>query len=310
MVIFRKLFIEHLLGEIMKRKVVLHGPSTLTISLPLRWVKQWNVQKGDELEVEETPRALQVRLDKELPLQKKELNVGTYKRLDKTLVTSCYRQGYDEITLSSQNENLNALQHLLTTDLIGFEIIKQTRETTLIKDLTGNKPHSFDPMLRRLWLLVLNLAEESYQALRTKEPEELQRVIAMDQNINKFSNYCLRLLTKTQPVLPPKSFSLFYLIKRLEEIADNYKGLCQAYILHPQKMQDSFFDFFSTTNSFLTSFYHLFYAYDEKKIETLFTQTNLLLEKLLDSQDKLSGYLFSVTKAIHDLLSSLVELHL
>ena len=33
----------------MKRKTVLHGQSTLTVSLPSEWVKKFNVGKGDEL---------------------------------------------------------------------------------------------------------------------------------------------------------------------------------------------------------------------------------------------------------------------
>jgi hypothetical protein len=43
-------------GGRIKRKVILHGPSTLTVSLPSKWVKNHNIKKGDELNIEETEK--------------------------------------------------------------------------------------------------------------------------------------------------------------------------------------------------------------------------------------------------------------
>ena len=37
----------------MKRKIVKHGPISLTVSLPSKWVKKRNLKAGDEVEVEE-----------------------------------------------------------------------------------------------------------------------------------------------------------------------------------------------------------------------------------------------------------------
>jgi len=42
----------------MKRKVTLHGPATLSVSLPLKWARMFNVKKGDELEVVEQKDSL------------------------------------------------------------------------------------------------------------------------------------------------------------------------------------------------------------------------------------------------------------
>ena len=38
----------------MRRKLIQHGLSSLTISLPRKWVKENNLKKGDEIEVEDS----------------------------------------------------------------------------------------------------------------------------------------------------------------------------------------------------------------------------------------------------------------
>ncbi len=46
----------------MKRKVSLHGPSTLTVSLPSKWVKKYCIKKGDELDIEEKNSTLIIQV--------------------------------------------------------------------------------------------------------------------------------------------------------------------------------------------------------------------------------------------------------
>src|SRR3989344_2387350 len=150
----------------MKRKVILQGPTTLTFSLPSVWVKKFGVAKGDELNVEEQGRELRINFDKEPIALKKELNVGSFERLGKSYITSLYRAGYDEISLSYlRDEYLETIQKTISNDTAGFEIIKQDGKNCVIKDLTGHSRDEFDNAIRRIWLLVINMSEESLKTL-------------------------------------------------------------------------------------------------------------------------------------------------
>ena len=114
-------------GIKIKRKVVLHGDSTLTISLPARWAKKFNIKKGDELNVEENEREIRITNDKEITLDKKQFSVGNLRRLGISYITSLYRSGYDEIHLDyNNNDYIETIHDVLSNEITGFEIVKHS----------------------------------------------------------------------------------------------------------------------------------------------------------------------------------------
>ncbi len=290
-----------------KRKIVLHGPSTLTISLPATWVKKFNIKKGDELNIEEHGRELRINLEKEFSLEKKEICVGDLKRLGKTSLTASYRQGYDEIKMSYNDpQYLSVIQTLLSKETTGFEIIKQSRNYCLIKDLTGHNKDEFDLALRRTWLLVMDLSKESLDAIKKKDVSGLKNIKLLDYNVNKFSNYCLRLLIKRGYVDFKKTPLYYYLIEGLEGVADHYKDLCTFYSENPIKINNSLITMVSRINEHLRGLYELFYKCDEQKIEDLFRKTKLTYDKIDPDLHRLSA----ICANIKSLLSVLVEINL
>jgi len=296
-----------------KRRVVLHGDSTLTVSLPSTWVKRFNVQKGDELNVEENNKNLIIIKDKENDLNKaKEINIGSLNRLGKSYITSMYRNGFDEISLKYENiDYIKTIQDIISKDITGFEIVKQGKNNCTIKDITGHNKDEFDIILRRIWRLILNLSDESLKAIKSNDTETLKNIHLMDYSINKFSNYCLRLLAKRNKIDYDKIPLYYCLIRNLEEIADQYKDMCDSYLNRKDKIDDNLITLFTKTNNYLCEFYELFYEYNEEKIEELFKKTKVLLNKrLYPSDTNMSFYLFYICKDIRNLLPLLVEIKL
>jgi len=314
-IFFRKIFIlkNSLILEVIKikRKIVLHGPSTLTISLPASWVKKFNIKKGDELNLEEFGNELRINPEKEFGLGKKQIDIKDLKRLGKTYLTSSYRQGYSEIDLNYNNNNyIKTIQDILSKEITGFEIIKQSSNSCMIKDLTGHNKNEFDNALRRIWLLVIDLSKESLNAFKKKDIVGLKEMYLMDQSINKFSNYCLRLLIKRGHADFKKTSLYYHLIKSLEEIADHYKDLCTFYSDNIKKIDDDLIIIFTKVNEHLDEFYELFYKFDEKKMEDLFRKTKLTHNKISRSKNNMMHHLSSICSHIRDLLSVLVEINL
>ena len=64
-----------------KRKVVLHGRSTLTVSLPSIWLKKLKISKGDELEVREYGNEIRISRENGMYLGKKSININNLARL-------------------------------------------------------------------------------------------------------------------------------------------------------------------------------------------------------------------------------------
>lgn len=294
-----------------KRKVVLHGLSTLTISLPANWTKKFNIKKGDELNVEEYDKELRINTEKSLSLGTKHLDIENLKRLGKTCVTASYRQGYDEIDLNYDDPNyINVIQSLISREITGFEIIKQSKNNCLIKDLTGHSRDEFNIVLRRIWLLLTDLSRESLNALKKNDRDALKNIEVMDYSINKFSNYCLRILIKKSQISFRKSPLYYYLIKSLEEMADQYKDLCKSYLENPRKIDNNLIVDFVKVNGYLSEVYGLFYKYEKNKIEELFKKTKLTSERISNSNNNLSICLSQICRKIRDLLSVLIEINL
>ena len=294
-----------------KRRVVLHGQSTLTISLPASWVRKFNVKKGDELNLEEFGNELRINPEKELHLEKKRIDIKDFKRLGRNYITSLYTQGYDEISLNyNKSEYIETIRDIISKELIGFEIIKQGMNNCLIKNLTIHNKDEFDNALRRILLLLLDMSDESLIAIKENNVDKLKNVVLMDHNINKFSNYCLRLLVKIGHANFRKTAIYYHLVKSLEETADRYKDLCDFHLNNKEKIGGDFIIIFGKVNDLLNEFYELFYKYDEEKVEKLFSKIKLTHKKISDSEGRMEVYLSSICKDIRDLLSMLVEINL
>ena len=83
----------------MKRKIVQHGPSTLTVSLPAAWVRDYALKKGDEISVERTRSGLLLAADKERSHGKKRINVSGFPAIIPKTIAALYKCGYDEIII-------------------------------------------------------------------------------------------------------------------------------------------------------------------------------------------------------------------
>jgi len=294
-----------------RRRVVLHGPSTLTISLPASWVKKFNIKKGDELNLEEFGNELRINSEKELHLEKKRIDIKDFKRLGRNYIISLYTLGYDEISVNyDKSEYIETVRNIISEELIGFEIIKQGTNNCLIKNLTSHNKDEFDNALRRIFLLLLDMSSESLIAIKENNADKLKNVVLMDHNINKFSNYCLRLLVKRGHANFGKTTIYYHLIKSLEEIADRYKDLCDFHLNNKEKVGRDFIIIFGKVNDLLNEFYELFYKYDEEKVEKLFSKIKLTHKKISDSKGRMEVYLSSICKDVRDLLSMLVEIKL
>ncbi len=294
----------------MKRKIVLHGPSTLTVSLPSRWARTFGLKKGDELGVEERGSDLVISSEGARELEKKKIVAGKFKRLGKTYLTASYRQGYDEVVLDYEEGNyVKTIQDMLG-ETMGFGIVKQEKNSCVIRDLTGHRKNEFDNILRRVWLMLLDLANESFITMEKKDVEGMKNITLMDVSINRFCNYCLRILVKDNSV-PLKKVALYYhLIKRLEELADSYKDLCSFYVEHLDEINKSFLELFAEVNENLHEFYGVFYKYDDAKVEVLFQRTKEVRIKALHFRKNVPYYLAAISVDIRNLLSVLVEIKL
>ncbi len=200
------------------------GSSTLTISLPSNWTKRYALEGGEELDIEDKGNELIISCSRQQKGPGIHLYVSELQKLINRSILNAYQAGYDSIVVHKKDSSYDPTR--VVNELFGFEIVSQTESTFVLKDIIETSPKEFDNLLRRLFLLIKTTIEEGEHALQSGHVDTLQTLIAKDVEINKLCNVCLRYIAKNDYTEDPKrSYSMFVVISRLEEIADYYKQL-------------------------------------------------------------------------------------
>jgi phosphate uptake regulator len=204
----------------MKRRVVKHGTSTLTISLPIDWVKKFKIQSGQELDVQEQGSKIVIRQYDNL--SNKQVVVKLYEKdnLPKRLISPYYLAGYNTIKICYTHlEIRSALEAFVNNYLMGFEIIEEGQNFIIIKNVAKGIEEEFDVLLNRLGLIAISMLKDIYESFKKKDLSLLQGSELGEMAANKINHFCRRMLNltghKTKNVA-----SVYFVIKILEDITD------------------------------------------------------------------------------------------
>jgi len=300
-----------------KRKVIQHGPVTLTVSLPFRWVKSHNISKGDELNVEEEGRVLRIYTGDTHPLSKK--TCVDFSGLDVKVINSImallHKSGYDEIEITyDRPEIVKVVQDRINSMLIGYEIIEQKGDSCIVKNISGDHISEIDVLIRRTFLVSLSLANNSLEEIKSGSKARLRELLILEMTNNKLVNYCQRLLNNS-PYKDARTIYTYLIMWLIESICDDYRDLIETINLRPQiKISNSFLDLLGEVNELLSMYYDLFYNYSDEKFAVMKSayeslKSKILKAKLNPKERVLNYYLFSIANRIADCLGSTVGLH-
>lgn len=252
----------------MRRKVIQLAEKTYVISLPSKWVRQWGIQKGDELELNEHGPKIQISTESTRSIHKCSVDIeNTSERALRWLLSSLHKKGYDEIELNTADENQKEIISQLLKDLfVGFTIVHQSPQRCVIRSISQDSPEAFDTILRRAFLVTLDFGEQLSEELRKGEFSKLNQLIHLEKSNNQLTNFCQRILNKRGE--PIKSTFLYVIVWNLEKIADDYKYLCQHLMEH-KKVGKETINYLDNTNKILRNYYELFYKFDLQKLNKI-----------------------------------------
>lgn len=266
----------------MKRKVCQVGPATLYVSLPSKWAKANNIKKGDEVEVAEEGSELNVSVGKLKPRERKTIlditNLGTYSM---RCLAAIYRKGYDEVEIKSSKPGFIKEVQNLVRDLIGFEIVKQGKNYCIIRSISTELEGEFDSVLRRTFLLLLSMAEDSLGIIRKGNLEALNDIYHLEETNNKFTTFCRRLLLRRGSEKGENTSLIYFIVEELEKIADEYKYLCYYLANTKDRTRPSreTLEIYAKVSGMLRDFYNLFYEFDLKKSLELSEQRKAIIKE-------------------------------
>ena len=326
---------------IMKRRVIKQGHNTLTITLPSGWVKKYGVNPGNELEITEQEKSLIVSTDSGPNISQAAVDISG---LSKPIaiwrfISSAYRAGYDEIMVKGIEpgnkklytpftyntlylkadgdfETMSPIETIsaVVNRLVGMEIVEQKGNYCLIKDLSETTYKEFDSAIRRIFLLLKTEAENISNGIEGNK-EDLKAIHIIDTNLDRFEDFCIRVLNKKGYEIYRKTPTIYSSIILLEMVGDEFKKIARHIIDMEEKYTPTMKKLFKVQVDQLDRFYSIFYKFDKKLVEKIYDEdekgTKLIRDiynqlndndkELLHHFKKVGIYILSLTELRIDL---------
>lgn len=278
------------------------------ISLPNKWVKEWGIKKGDELELEEKGSTIKVKTEKDKKIDRVHINTTNKKeRVMRWELSALHKKGHDEIDIWHGPEQSKIIKQLLRDLYTGFEIVERTDNRTLIRSISKDDRETYEQVLRRAFLNTIDLAEslpKYYEA-----GEETTELLELEKTNNKLTNFCQRILNKYGHEEPAKTTFMYTILWNLEKIADDYK-----YIIKEQKEPGKeTIELMKQTAKMLREYYELYYKFDGTKLNEHSEKSKELQEKIKNAMKKEDtitlSYLLTTVQKIRDFAASTIAVN-
>jgi len=294
----------------MRRKIIPHGPSSMTISLPASWVKQHNLKKGEELEVLEEDNDLTIKAvcarseTKKIEISFVDLDIDT----EQDLLITLHKKGYDEIIIHFDKPNtIKEIHSFLSNTQLGFEIIKQDQNFVTIRNISNPESEQLDALFRRIFRIMIEYAKKIEHVIKEKE-DATNSCLLHETSICRISNYCKRIIIKEKR----QNSSFLYLItNNITNIAHTLSSLLTEFDTKKIKPTEQFKTKFSETNEVLVQIYELNYKFSLKDYSLLKKRLELLKKQILKNSKETKepwNYLIEINRDASKLLEEILSL--
>ena len=220
------------------RKVQQTGGSSFIISLPKEWIRKHGVQKNDLLGILSQPDGnllITSRIESREVLMQKKLDIDEIKDVNFLFrfLIGAYIMGYSEIIITSSKKMDSLLRETIinfTKIVIGPEVVDETNNQIVLKDLLNPKEMPFEKTMRRMYILAENMHKDVIKALKSNDKELSNEIIKRDNDVDRLhwligrqSNIVLKDIILAQRMgVTLEEAHVFHLISRLlERIADH-----------------------------------------------------------------------------------------
>ena len=305
----------------MKRKIIQAGPTTRAVTLPMQWVKQFNLKKGEEVEVQEQGSELKISTKKRKEQESATIDTQQTNPISTKLIGLLYKAGYKKIRA---NYNPSAKLKHRGRDIKELDMIKNTFDHLtgmqiweIGKDEKGNyataietakaSPEEFENILNKLFLHLIHQAELIEEILGGKK-ELFEEASLSERLINQATDFCIRILVTYGHKEQDKTLYYYDLVTSLESIGDKYFSMALSYKENKQNYSTQTTDYLKKLKEQLETISSIYRKFDSKKITQLTKQLKEQTKKYEEHINKNKTNLISYnTYAIMLGLMELIE---
>jgi len=185
------------------RKIQATGVSSYTISLPKTWIDQFNLKRGDKIQLIQQDDATLTLIPNDIQKQKPRAistSTSSSESSDSIIrkVVSFYLLGYNMIKITAKDqftpEQRDALKDFVRRRLVGVEILTDSNKEFIVQTLLTYSELSVENALRRMATIVASMHREVMTALKGDDKRLAQSIIRTDDEVDRFSFYIIRQL--------------------------------------------------------------------------------------------------------------------
>jgi len=175
------------------RRIQMTGGSSYIVTLPKDWIKSLNIKKNDPVGLfQQSDGTLLVtpKIDREYTQRTKEFdtsNVTDQNFLLRRLI-GAYITGYNSIKITSKTRMSPAVKLTVRKFIqatVGQEIVEETENYILVKDLLNPAEMPFDRTIKRMHIIVKGMHEDITTAIQKKDKKLAEDVILRDNDVNR-----------------------------------------------------------------------------------------------------------------------------
>jgi phosphate uptake regulator len=187
------------------RKVQVTGGSTYIISLPKTWVEHMGLKRGSVVRISQKDNLTLCLTPERADTTDTQRRVIMNPSIEDTpesivrRVVSSYLVGYNIIQLRSSRERLDSSQRFSVKDftrkkLVGTEILSDLPQDLTLQVLLSYAELSVKDALRRMSVIAASMHRDAIIALGTEDSSLAREIVAMDDEVDRFNLYIVRLL--------------------------------------------------------------------------------------------------------------------
>jgi antitoxin component of MazEF toxin-antitoxin module len=209
----------------MKRKLIKQANSAYTVTLPIKWVRENNLEAGTEIDVDLIDHDIVITVDRKPTKSEYTLKITSQNEyFIRVLLNNLYRKGYDKVTITYESKK----QYIVIKDitkklLLGFEITSHENNKVIIENITEPNDEKQEILLRRMFLMIKESLTLLQNDLKDKSFNNFTIVKENTEKVGAYDNFCRRNISKKK--FSEKNVNFYWGLY-------NYLLLIQHSILH------------------------------------------------------------------------------
>ncbi len=214
-----------------KRKLQKTGRNTLIVSLPKKWIKENNLNKGDYVFLYPKGNALIIKTKAKKKTKYCELVFSGKEETFRELVAR-YVQGYEKIKITAHAKEwkeLKIIREYALRKLSGIEIT-DLQNGLIIEVILGNKSRGLENVLERVRSTLEWIVSAMKEGVRESDRELLREIAEKDDEIDRLNLLASREIFEILEISQDsrKLVYLKILLDKLESIGDSLQAIAKT----------------------------------------------------------------------------------